>query len=186
MPTSKLVPTLAAAALALVLVPTASAAPAADPGLIVFGSDATGSYQLYTVLGDGSGLTQITHLAKADAVHPDWSPDGRHIVFELDIAKTARLAVMDADGGHLRMLPRLAPSGGATGQPSYAPSGRRVYYERYDGADEAAIFSATLSGQHRRRVTDPPAGQFDTDPNVSPTGRRSRSSGRPRASSTRP
>ena len=68
------------------------------------------------------------------------------------------------------MLPRLAPSGGATGQPSYAPNGRRIYYERYDGADEAAIFSATLSGQHRRRVTDPPAGQFDTDPNVSPDG----------------
>jgi Tol biopolymer transport system component len=170
MPTSKLVPALAAAALALVLVPTASATPAVNPGLIVFGADATGSYQLYTVRGDGTDLQQITDFADAEAVHPDWSPDGRHIVFEMDTPKTLRLAVIDADGGHLKVLPRLAPSGGATAQPSYAPNGRRIYYERYDGADEAAIFSATLSGQQRRRVTDPPAGQYDTDPNVSPDG----------------
>jgi Tol biopolymer transport system component len=156
--------------LTLVLVPAASESAAPEPGLIVFGSDATGSYQLYTVLGDGSGLTQITDLPHAEAVHPDWSPDGRHIVFEMDTATTARLAVIDADGGHLTVLPRLAPSGGGTDQPSYAPNGRRIYYVRYDGADEAAIFSATLTGQHVRRVTDPPAGQFDTDPNVSPDG----------------
>jgi Tol biopolymer transport system component len=167
---SKFWSTLAIASLTLVLVPAASAAPAPHSGLIVFGSDATGSYQLYTVRGDGTGLTQITDLPDAEAVHPDWSPDGRHIVFEMDTPQTSRLAVIDADGSHLRVLPKLAPRGGGNGQPSYAPTGRRIYYERYDGADEAAIFSASLAGNHRRRVTDPPAGQYDTDPNVSPDG----------------
>jgi Tol biopolymer transport system component len=143
---------------------------AADPGVIVFGADATGSFQLYTVRGDGSGFQQITHLAHGDAVAPDWSPDGSHLIFELDLAHTARLAVVDADGGHLRLLPRLAPEGGATLQPSYGVSGKRIYYERYDGKQDDALFSASLAGRHRKRLTNPPDGYSDTDPNVSPDG----------------
>lgn len=142
----------------------------ADETVIVFGADATGSYQLYTVHGDGTGLTRITELRKGDAVHPDWSPDAHQVVFELDIARTGRIAFVDATGEHLRVLPRLAPRRGANAQPSFAPSGDRIYYERYDGGDEAAIFSASLTGHHRRRVTSPPQGYGDTDPNVSPDG----------------
>ena len=48
---SKFWSTLAIASLTLVLVPAASAAPAPHPGLIVFGSDATGSYSRHGARG---------------------------------------------------------------------------------------------------------------------------------------
>jgi len=49
-----------------------------DNGLIVFTSDELG--QLFTVRPDGTGLRQITNVDGA-AVSPDWSPDGKRIVF---------------------------------------------------------------------------------------------------------
>ena len=185
MRTTSVLSTLAvmATAAALVAATPADASPTTEPnaqraatdaaassGLIVFSADATGSDQLYTVRGDGGGLTQITHLAKAGAAQADWAPDGRHIVFEVEKATTSRLAVVDFDGANLHLLPRLAPVGGATGQPSYSTNGRRVFYERYDGKADDAIFSATLAGTHVRRLTNPPDGYGDTDPNQSPDG----------------
>jgi Tol biopolymer transport system component len=177
---------LAASSLAATLGATAAAGPAQGsparphlaaqptatdgPGLIVFSADATGSYQLYTVSGDGGGLTQITHLANSEATQADWSPDGRHIVFELDTPTAGRIAVVDFDGANMRTLPRLAPAGGSTGQPSYSANGRRIYFERYDGGTDDAIYSATLKGLHPKRLTNPPDGYGDTDPNVSPDG----------------
>jgi Tol biopolymer transport system component len=78
---------------------------------------------LYTVLPDGSGLTQVTSYGPGDqrAGQPTWTPDGERIVFVLtggplrhDVPP--RAAFIDADGGGLVVLdpaathPRLRPS----------------------------------------------------------------------------
>jgi Tol biopolymer transport system component len=139
-------------------------------GLIAFGADATGNYQLYTVRPNGSHLTQLTHTTGKDSENPDWAPDGRTLVFEVDTPTSGDVATIHADGSHRRML-HLAPTGGVAGQPSYSTDGRHLFYERYDGVSDDAIFTATANGRHSRRVTDPPDGYGDTDPNVSPDGR---------------
>src|SRR5437763_16800413 len=60
-----------------------ASAPAADQGRIVFASDRTGSWQIYTVNPDGTDQVQVTNLAPtaADGLAPTLSPDGRKVLF---------------------------------------------------------------------------------------------------------
>src|SRR5262245_10968860 len=91
----------------LVLAPTAHATFPARNGLIAFQADTGSGYQLYTVRPNGRDLRQITHV-DGDAIKPDWSPDGRRIAFALD---ECSVAIMNADGSGLRVLPSQTPGG---------------------------------------------------------------------------
>ena len=167
--------------------PVAEAAPARRPaklgGLIVFGADQTSSSQLYTVRPDGSQLRQITHLTDGDAVSPDWSPDGRRIVFELGTPDTGKIAIVNADGTGLSVLPL---AGTILGQPSFTADGQGVVFERFDGVSDDALFVARLDARRsgdslrRRSVTATPSRTSRR------MGRRSPSYGSARARLTRP
>jgi Tol biopolymer transport system component len=145
-------------------------------GLIVFNADQTGSYQLYTIRPDGSGLRQITHLAAGDAQSPDFSPDGRRIAFDLslpdatsgDDPDSIKIGVVDSDGSHLRWIPL---DGQRVNQPSFTADGQGIVYERFDGINQDSLWTARLDGSHQRRLTWPGPGQWDTEPNVAPDGR---------------
>src|SRR5881398_3003422 len=68
----------------LLLAPSAAAADSSaggEQGLIVFGGETANGTQLWTVRPDGTHAQQITYV-DGDAVNPDWSPDGRSLVFE--------------------------------------------------------------------------------------------------------
>jgi Tol biopolymer transport system component len=148
----------------------ASAAPAlatfpGHNGRIVFGVPSDQGVQLHTVRPNGHDLRQITGVA-GDAIQPDWSPDGRTFVFELDTEENANVAFIPADGGPIRVVP--APPGTFEGQPSYMPDGRHVLFTQFNGEEEAT-WIMKLDGSDRRRIT---AGPGDaTDPNVAPDGR---------------
>ena len=98
-------------------------------GLIVFGANTGNGYQLYTVRPNGRRLRQITQVA-GDALNPDWSPDGRSLVFELATEEGASIALIDRDGGGLTNLTPEPVC--CQGQPSFAPDGRHIYFERTD------------------------------------------------------
>ena len=152
---------------ALVFASTALATFPGRNGAIAFSAQTDQGVQLFTVGKDGRGLHQISHVA-GDAVHPDWSPDGRRIVFELDTEETVSVAFVNPDGSGLAVLP-AAPGSLSERQPSYTPVGRRIVFSRFDGAEEAT-WSMRLSGTDRRRITGGPQGA--NDPNVSPDGRK--------------
>ncbi|MDX6592369.1 MAG: TolB protein [Gaiellales bacterium] len=161
---------LVAVGVTLAVVDTAMATPPGENGLIVFAADESGSSQLYVVQPNGDHLRQITHV-NGDASNPDWSPDGRRIVFEWALPNDAGavIGVVAPNGTHLRML---SSSGGFDGQPSFTPDGLQVVFDRFDGNVDASIFIRALVGAPGiRRVTDafPHA---DTDANVSPDGQR--------------
>jgi len=150
--------------------PSALATTAGHNGRILFGADATGSSQLYTVGPHGHGLHQLTHVA-GDAVHPDWSPDARSIVFELDTETGCNVILMRADGSHQRTLPR-PPGAGCDGQPSFTPDGRRIVFVSFNPTtNDEAIWIQRREGSQQRRLTTSPFGGA-TDPNVSPDGTR--------------
>lgn len=77
------------------------------------GKDVPGGYRgevkaLFVTRVDGSGTRQLTPWG-INADSPDWSPDGRHIVFETVIdhlGHTNRLMIVDADGSNLHELTR--------------------------------------------------------------------------------
>ena len=71
---------------------------------------------------DGRGFRRLTRNRFYEG-QPDWSPDGRTIVFEGD----AGVYAMDADGANARVLVR---GGGA---PQWAPDGRRLLVAGWRG-----------------------------------------------------
>jgi Tol biopolymer transport system component len=149
---------------------------AADPpagggqGLIVFGGETEDGTQLWTVQPDGTHAQQITDVA-GDAVNPDWSPDGRSLVFEWALPDDAgaQLAFVDPDGGDLRVLPLTQP-GCVDANPAFTADGRRVVYLN-DCPTESALYSRAVDGTGRpQRITPPGPDGYD-EPNPSPDGR---------------
>ena len=135
-------------------------------GLIAFEADQGNGQQIFTVRSDGHDFRQVTHI-DGDSTAPEWSPDGRRIVFENDTETAARVEIMDADGGHVR---NLTPTPACcSGDPSFTPDGRHIVFERYnpDTGDDA-IWSMRTDGSDPRRIVGLPTGA--SDPNVSPNG----------------
>jgi dipeptidyl aminopeptidase/acylaminoacyl peptidase len=61
--------------------PVAGATTPGDNGRIVYSAETSNGVQLFTVRPDGSNVRQITTV-QGDAVHADWAPNGRKLVFE--------------------------------------------------------------------------------------------------------
>jgi Tol biopolymer transport system component len=157
-------PILVASVLALVLVAavvgrTAAGAPAPQRWIVFSAhpNGGTGPLQLVRVRVDGTGLSQITRGAKS-AVEPDFSPDGKRIVF-------ARLGSgifrMNPDGSGLRRL----TSGARDIYPVWSRDGKRIAFLRpFKSGWRLFVMSPTGSGL-RRLPQAPPAGRPSWTPN---------------------
>ena len=151
-------PILIASALALVLIAAvaghaASGAPAPERWIVFSAhpNGAAGPLQLIRVRVNGTGLSQITTGAKS-AIEPDFSPDGKQIVF-------ARLGSgifrMNPDGSGLRRL----TSGGRDIYPVWSRDGKRIAFLRpFKSGWRLFVMSATGAGE-RRLPLAPPAGR---------------------------
>ena len=93
--------------------------------------------QIFTVQPDGSHVHQLTHFGDNlghcaggnGAEGPDWSPDGRKIIFtrhwgEYPCPQSFQLLTMNADGSAMRAVTSRGLDEGA----SYLPDGRILYY----------------------------------------------------------
>ena len=110
-------------ALALCLISVrASATFPGQNGKIVFNANQTGTWQMYTINANGTGMTQITNLPATtlEGWEPSFSPDGQKIVFCHDMSGAAEIYTINADGTGLSQLtfdnlfdcaPRWSPDG---------------------------------------------------------------------------
>jgi Tol biopolymer transport system component len=133
-------------------------------GLIAFQAQGDAGIQIFTVRPNGQELRQITHVI-GDAVAPDWSPDGRQIVFEHDVPNAcANVAMVNADGTGLVEL--VSDPTVCEDDPSFTPDGSRIVFHRFDPAtNDEAFWSMDRNGNDRQRI-----GLCCADPNVSPDG----------------
>jgi Tol biopolymer transport system component len=143
---------------------------AASAGRIAYVAESSSGTQLVTVRPDGSSRRVLDHLGSTEVANPDWSADGRRLVYEISTeAPHAGVIVADADGRGAR---DLTPHG-FQGQPAFTPDGRSIVFERQAGGNGIWIMRA--DGSDLRRLTRnpfpvPDGCGCDTDPNVSPDG----------------
>jgi Tol biopolymer transport system component len=106
--------------------PEAHAAFPGKNGRIAFSTDFSRRSQIFTVLPDGTGLRQLTHVPKGHtATLPEWSPDRSRLLFTVD---DSQIWVMNADGSHQRQLTHDA--NGASQEASWSPDGAKIVFAR--------------------------------------------------------
>ena len=120
-----------------------------DGRTIAYCSDASGSYEIWTMRADGSGRHRETDL-RSNATFPDISPDGRKIVFS-DCAKTCRVMVVDRATGKTSVL--VDDERADDTDPVWSPNGKLIAFMRLPRGDVAQVFVARADGSGVRRLT---------------------------------
>lgn len=115
---------------------------------IAFVSDRNGSYNIWSVNADGTGLIQLTN--DGYNTQPEWSPDGKEIVWTKSdsVGKRATLWKMNFDGNRKIQL----SSADGDGSSSWSPDGKTIMY-RSDSSNKNGWFSVWMmnsdgSNQH--------------------------------------
>lgn len=130
-----------------------------DGSRLLFESDRTGNWEIYTMRPDGTDLVRLTDNPAPD-VTPIWSPDGKRIVFasERD-AGDSEIYVMNADGSGQRRLTRQP---GDDSHPHWSPDGARIVFNSARTTPDLTadwakqhieIFTMAADGSDVRQVT---------------------------------
>lgn len=114
-------------------------------GRIVFDSNRSGTFGIYTIKANGSELTKIYDSPLED-MFPDPSPDNQWIVFTqaktLERDSYADIWLVQRDGTEAKLL---AQNGAAA---TFAADGKTIYFER----DRKKIIAIDINGTNEREV----------------------------------
>jgi Tol biopolymer transport system component len=175
-------PILCAGGLAAATTP-ALAAFDGQNGRIAFSSNRHGGEgDIWTMRPGGRDLRNLTKGSEAEDLAPNWSADGRKIVFMSDRetpdnpdprgdrGPDFEIFVMGAKGSN----PRQVTSNKFDDEdPAWSPNGRRIVFQRdfnpVRGKVEYDLFTVAVDGSDERRLTRSP-GVEDTQPNWSSKG----------------
>jgi Tol biopolymer transport system component len=122
---------------------------------------------LFTVSLDGTGLRQVTPWSLNGGDGPDWSPNGKWILFRAQPSDgSSNVYKVHPDGSGLTNLTKQAPSGLHYLSSSFSPDGRKIVSARTpgtgpDGAADVVVMNA--NGSHVRAVTKSPLWESAAD-----------------------
>ncbi len=143
--------------------------------LVAFQSFAGGTFHLWVMDPDGSGVGQRTG-GHGDDREPRFSPDGSRIAFSSDRAfnGTYDVWIVDVATGQLTpVTTTLAATGaGDEFEPTWSPDGAEVAFVSGQGATGTRIEAVNLSTGNRRTVVTAPTGTRLNSPAFSPDGSR--------------
>lgn len=134
-------------------------APSPDGTKLLFQSNRTGVFQIYSMKTDGAEVRQLTSMPDP-SYGPSYSPDGKLIAFAHGSNGQSNVYVMSTDGSAQR---RLTSDGLDNSHPHWSPDGRRIVFNSSRStppADRANpdreqddIFSIALDGSDLRQLT---------------------------------
>ena len=126
---------------------------------------AYGTYDVFTVRQDGSGLKNVTSSRTANETEPSVSASGRKIAYERN---GQDVYVIKANGKGAKRITSLRgqaqPNSGR--QPAWAPSGRKIALMGEDKNYSSALFVIAADGSHSRKLMNGSMG----NPSWSPGG----------------
>ncbi len=134
-------------------------APSPDGSTVVFQSNRTGVFQIYSIKADGSDVRQLTNLQDA-SYGPSYSPDGKLVAFAHGSGGKSDIYLMANDGSGVHPL---TTDGLDNSHPHWSADGRRIVFnssrttppgDRADPTKEQDdIFSIALDGSDLRQHT---------------------------------
>jgi TolB protein len=120
-----------------------------DGSRIAFCSDRTGSWNLFTMDGDGQDVRQVTHADPSWPAGLSWAPDGRHIVFSSQRKGDEHaLYIIGAGGSRERLL--LDDPGTDLSSPAWSPAGDQILFTSGTGQEFSKIEAVRPDGTGRR------------------------------------
>jgi Tol biopolymer transport system component len=123
--------------------------------------------QLFVAGCAGNQVTVMPiHALPANAVHPVWSPDGKSLAFESDLAGNWDIWTIDRAGTGLKQVTHDSSN---ERFPSWSPDGTRLAYAS-DRSGNWDIWSMKLDGTDSRQLTQ--YNGLDIAPVWSPDGKR--------------
>ena len=147
--------------------------PTADPDTanvppIVFESSRDGSYELYAIYPDGTGLQSITQFDERDISNgsPVWSPDGSQIAFSSRRDGDWDIHVLNVDGSYTANLTAAA---GEDDKAAWSPDGAWIAFNSRQGdARWGDIWMMDADGSSSVNLTN--HDDDDREPAWSPSG----------------
>jgi len=159
-----LVIALAVATIVAANAPQAGAAFPGKNGKIVFASDRTGGYEIYTMTATGGTLKRLTQNGSKDD-QPSFSANGTRITWvQGSVSSYGDIWLMQSDGtGQTRLTSNTENDD----SPAFSPGGGKIAFTRWFASDgEIMVMTDTGTGvtQLTSNTTD------DSDPVYSPNG----------------
>jgi Tol biopolymer transport system component/serine/threonine protein kinase len=124
-----------------------------DGKQIAFYSNRSGSWDVWRINADGSGLTAVT--AQSGAHYPVWSPDGSRLAFT-EIVDVARVSIVDLRKPWQSQTPERVPNPpGATWRAmSWSPDGRSLAGCQTQGTSPEGILVYLFEARTFTRLTE--------------------------------
>jgi Tol biopolymer transport system component len=93
---------------------------------------ANGGYGVHLVQLDGSGIHwPVSAVPGKFQEHPDWSPDGKRLVFAVtDANNTKHIWVADLDGSHAEPIVDCEAPCAWADEPAWSPDGKSIAFQR--------------------------------------------------------
>jgi eukaryotic-like serine/threonine-protein kinase len=126
-----------------------------DGKRLVFTSDRTGGWEIWTSDSSGGSQTQLTSFKNAIADGARWSPDGKQIAFSALIDGNRDIYTISAEGGTPK---RLTTEPSDEGRPAWSRDNKSLYF-RSNRSGREEIWKRTLADGATKQLTQD--GGFD-------------------------